>query len=596
MVKKRPPINYTSREFDTIKRDLVDYAKRYYPDTFKDFNDASFGALMLDTVAYVGDILSFYLDYQANESFLDTALEYDNIINLARQQGYKFQTSALSQGMANLFVLVPANSSGIGPDTSYMPVLRKGSEFTAADGQNFTLLEDVDFGAPDLDTVVSSVNATGTPTFYAIKAPCRVISGQLARETVTVGDFERYLKIDLDASNIAEIVSVIDNEGHRYFEVDHLSQNIVYVSVTNKSTDRYTVKNIMKPIVVPRRFVAEAVRNRTSLQFGYGSSSEIKSESIADPSEVIMNVHGKNHETDHLLDPTKLISSDKFGIAPSNTTITVTYRVNPLGSANVSAGALNNVVRTFFQFDNRTTLDEATIATVEDSLEISNDEPITGGSQYPTIDELKQRVKSHYFAQNRAVTKQDYVSLVYQMPGAFGAVRKCSVSQDVDSFKRNLNIYVVSSNSDNVLSKSGETLKENLKTWINRYKMVNDTIDILDAHVVNIGIKFTVIGEPSQNKAAILTECARELRSNLELIGDIGQSMSLSQVYKVLNRVPGVIDTTSVQFVLRTGTRYSDVFYNIDDNVTSDGRTLMIPEDHILEIKYPIDDIEGTII
>ena len=123
MVKKRPPINYTSREFDTIKRDLVDYAKRYYPDTFKDFNDASFGALMLDTVAYVGDILSFYLDYQANESFLDTALEYDNIINLARQQGYKFQTSALSQGMANLFVLVPANSSGIGPDTSYMPVL-----------------------------------------------------------------------------------------------------------------------------------------------------------------------------------------------------------------------------------------------------------------------------------------------------------------------------------------------------------------------------------------------------------------------------------------------------------------------------------------
>ena len=222
------------------------------------------------------------MDYQANESFLDTALEYDNIINLARQQGYKFQTSALSQGMANLFVLVPANSSGIGPDTSYMPVLRKGSEFTAADGQNFTLLEDVDFGAPDLDTVVSSVNATGTPTFYAIKAPCRVISGQLARETVTVGDFERYLKIDLDASNIAEIVSVIDNEGHRYFEVDHLSQNIVYVSVTNKSTDRYTVKNIMKPIVVPRRFVAEAVRNRTSLQFGYGSSSEIKSESIAD--------------------------------------------------------------------------------------------------------------------------------------------------------------------------------------------------------------------------------------------------------------------------------------------------------------------------
>ena len=294
MAKKRPPINYTSREFDSIKRDLVDYAKRYYPNTFKDFNDASFGAMMLDTVAYTADILSFYLDYQANESFLGTALEYNNIVKLARQQGYKFQQSSLSHGIATFFILVPANTSGIGPDTDYMPILKRGTEIASAEGQTFTLVEDVNFGDPENEVVVSTVNATGIPTFYAIKAEARAISGKLAKEVIEVSAFERFLKVTLDARNIAEIVSVVDTNGHEYFEVDHLSQNIIYVPVVNKAADKFTVKNIMKPVVVPRRYVVETDVTTTNLQFGYGSSSEIEAGSIAEPSEVVVDVHGRS--------------------------------------------------------------------------------------------------------------------------------------------------------------------------------------------------------------------------------------------------------------------------------------------------------------
>ena len=108
---KKVPIKYTSRDFNSIKQDLINHARRYYPDTYKDFNDASFGSLVMDQVAYTGDILSFYLDYQANESFLDTANEYDNVVKLTRQMGYKYRGKASSHGYVSFFILIPADSS-----------------------------------------------------------------------------------------------------------------------------------------------------------------------------------------------------------------------------------------------------------------------------------------------------------------------------------------------------------------------------------------------------------------------------------------------------------------------------------------------------
>ena len=149
MARKRDnrlvPIKYTSREFDSIKNDLIEYAKRYYPDSFQDFNEAGVGSLLLDTVAYVGDILSFYTDFQANESFLPTALEYDNIIKLGKQMGFKFRGNPTSTGVAAFFVVVPVSPTGIGPDARYMPILRKGSEFRTVENIGFILDEDINF-------------------------------------------------------------------------------------------------------------------------------------------------------------------------------------------------------------------------------------------------------------------------------------------------------------------------------------------------------------------------------------------------------------------------------------------------------------------
>ena len=189
-------IKYTSREFDTIRRDLIEYIKRYYPKTYRDFNEASFGSLVIDTVSYIGDILSFYIDYQANESFLDTATEYNNILKLGRQLGYKFRAAPSSFGKTCLYVLVPASSTGIGPDYRYMPILKKGSTFSTTAGTYFILNHDVHFGAESSKIRVARVNEiTGNPEYYAVKAEGEVVSGRIETEFVNIAEFKKFRKV-----------------------------------------------------------------------------------------------------------------------------------------------------------------------------------------------------------------------------------------------------------------------------------------------------------------------------------------------------------------------------------------------------------------
>ena len=262
------PIKYTNRDFNSIKSDLVEYAKRYYPNDYKDFSQASFGSLMLDTVAYVGDMLSFYIDYQANESFLDTAYDYNNVLRHGKSLGYKHSQSYSTYGIISLYILVPASTSGIGPDTDYLPLLRKGSLFISSEGAQYSLNQDVDFGDADAtEIVVAKANAeTGVPSWYAVKAHGQIISGLLAQEIIPIGNFQRFLKIKLETSNIIEVVSVVDSEGHEYFEVDHLSQNVIYRPVINRNTDKNDVLALLKPFIVPRRYVMEQDVFTTSLK------------------------------------------------------------------------------------------------------------------------------------------------------------------------------------------------------------------------------------------------------------------------------------------------------------------------------------------
>lgn len=611
MSKKRAvSIKYTSREFDSIKSDLIDYIRRYYPNTYRDFNEASFGSLVIDTVAYIGDILSFYIDYQANETFVETATEYNNILRLGRQLGYKFGGAASSYGTASLYVLVPASTTGIGPDMSYVPVLKQGAEFTGTTGAAFMLNQDVHFGNPGASIRVARVDeTTGNPTHYAVKTYGQVMSGELRTEFIPIGAYKKFNKITLDALDVSEVVSIVDSEGNEYFEVDYLSQNVVYRGITNRMTTTSSegtyatgdqASEILKPVVVPRRFIKNRNVRTTEIIFGASADSEVPKDFLTEPQTSILDIHGKNYIQDTTFDPTRLIQSDKFGVAPSNTTLTVTYRINTVQNVNLRVGQLNSIGEYKMEFNDVVSLDASKVNDVVNSLEIDNEEPILGDIDIPNTDELRHRIRDTFATQNRAVTQQDYESFVYQMPPKFGSVKRCRIMRDSDSLKRNLNLYVISEDQTGILTEANSVMKNNVKTWLQKNKMINDTIDILDARVINLSIEFVAVGSLERTKFEVLSAAYERLQERFQRLPDIGEPFFVTDVYKELRNVEGILDVTDVKIIKKNGDIadrvYSDVSFNLEKMTSADGRFIEMPKNVIYEIRYPEFDIKGVIV
>ena len=594
--KDKKLIRYTDRDFSTIKQGLINHAKRYYPDSYRDFSEASFGSLMLDTVSYVGDILSFYLDYQANESFLDTATEYDNILRLGEQVGYREPLKTNSFGLLTMYILCPADSAGTAPDTDYLPILAKDSKFSSAEGQLFTLLDDIDFANPNNQVVVAtSEESDGSPTSFAVRAHGRVISGETKQQKTTVGNFKRFLSVDIEDADLTEVVSVVDDEGHEFFEVDYLSQDTIFRSVVNKDADtRKSVPNVIVTSTVPRRFIMSNRNGLVSLKFGYGSESSLKTDVLSHPSNVVLKMHGKDFEGDLNFDPSKLLENDKFGISPANTTLTITYRVSTNENANVASRSITNVVEPLFVFREAAT-NQATINSVKQSIEVTNESPIIGSSAQPTVKELKQRINDVFATQNRAVTANDYEAIIYRMPSRFGSIKRAKISRDDDSFKKNLNLHLLSQNAEGHLVVPNETLKNNVKVWIQNYKMINDTIDIVDPKVINIGIKFAAVVDYDQDKLEALNSAITEIQSMFNQHLDIGQPIYITNIYDKLNNLEEIVDVTDVEIVNKTGGLYSDTSLSIKSYISADGRILYAPNNVVYELRYPNRDIRGTI-
>lgn len=593
----KPIINYTGRDFATIKQQLIDYSQKYYPETFRDFNEASFGSLMLDLVSYVGDITSFYTDYQANESFLETALEFKNVLKLSKQLGYKYRPNASSFGNISFFITIPSLDNEVGPDYSYAPILKQGSKFTSKDGTLFTLVEDVDFRNTSDAVLVASTNADGTaPTNFALKAKGLVVSGELVSQDFIVNEYQKFLKLEIFDRFLTEVTSVVDANGNNYYEVDYLSQDVVYVPVLNTKANKEFAKNILKPISVPRRFVTEHKSLSTVLQFGYGT--EDNEEKVLDPTNVILDIFGKNYISDKSFDPTVLTKTTKLGITPTDTAVTVTYRRNTQADVNVPVDSLTGKSNVFFKFLNEAELISSRLSGIFNSLELTNEEAITGDETDMSAEELKLRARGAYGAQNRAVTKEDYISLCYNMPANFGQIKKADLTRDETSFNgKNLNLYVLSTDTVGFLTTTNSIVKQNLKTWINRYKMIGDTIDILDARVINLQIKFSVVGFANINNYTIIDDCISTL-SNYYTNNyyDIGEPFKITDVYKILNSIPTVVDTKIVEVTPKTGAAYSSYSAPYDELISNDGRYLIPPSHTVFELKFPSIDITGDVI
>ena len=595
MPNKKVLVNYTNKDFNSIKRNLEEHAKRYYPDSYKDFSENSFGSYILDTVSYVGDMLSFYLDYQVNESFLETAVEYENVRKHTRNTGYKHTGRPAAFGIATFYVMVPANTSGLGPDLQFIPILKAGSEVQSDSGTNFMLIEDVDFANPKNEIVASRFSdSTGKPTEYAIRAHGQIKSTVLYRVEVGVGEFTRFKKLRVGSPSISEIFSVRDSEGHDYFEVDHLAQDVVYINTTNPTAAADGIPQIIKPKIVPRRYVVIQDETGTHIQFGYGTDENITTTDIADPSQVSIKMRGKPFITDYAFDPTQLLDTNTLGVAPANTTLTIFFYQNESDSINIAAGGINTISVPTMEFPNDTRGIISSQNSVRESLEVFNDSPIVGNTSQPTSEELRYRTYAAKAAQMRSVTKNDYEGYIYMMPANFGSVKRASVINDPSSTNRRLSIYVISSDADDKLVKSNSTLKQNIKQWLNKNKMLNDNIDIYDAKILNIGFDYEIIVHPSKNKTAVLNEVQRKLSTELADKMYIGEPFYMTNVFNIINKVDGVVDTTKVTPVIKSGTNYASAPIGIDDMKSPDGTYLKAPKNVIFEIKFFNSDVRGS--
>jgi len=596
MADKKIIINYTNRDFNSIKRDLENHARVYYPDTYKDFSENSFGSYVIDAVSYVGDMLSFYLDYQVNESFLDTAIEYDNVRRLSKQYGYKYTSRPAAFGLAAFYILVPANTSGLGPDTQYVPILKTGAEVQSQGNTTFVLTEEVDFNDGKNEVVAARFDDdTGKPTFYAIKAFGQVKSTVLFRTTVDIGDYTRFSRVRIGPDYISEIKSVFDSEGHEYYEVDHLTQDVVYVETTNPNAKADGVRSILKPRIVPRRFCLKQESGGTFLQFGYGSDEEINTTDVMDPSQVSLKMNGRPYISDYAFDPTKLLDSNTLGVVPANTTLTILYYANTDDSVNVNSGELNIVSRTAFDFINESGISTANNKNfVRNSIEVANETPIVGNTSLPSADEIRYRSYAAYASQNRSVTKNDYEVYCYMMPSKFGSIKRASIVNDPSATNRRLSLYVCGEDSNFNLTTTNIVVKDNLKVWLNKNRMLNDSIDIYDAKILNIGFDYEIIVDPTRDKLQVLNSVSTRLKREMSDKLYIGEPFYITSVYNIINKTKGVIDTKNVRMKLMRGSKYKSASVSIQQMLSKDGTYLKTPRNVILEILDFDTDIRGT--
>lgn len=597
---KNTPIKYTSREFNSIKEDLIEHAKRYYPETWKDFSKGTINSLLFDSVAYIGDVLSYYLDYQVNESFLDTSIEYDNIRKHARALGYKYGGSPSSYGIMSFYCLVPANGNGTAPDNSYLPTIARGTSFIANNGGTFSLTENVRFDDANNEMVAARVNPTnGATTHFAVKAFGQVSSGVFQRVTVDLTDatFKKFRKIRVGDSSVTEVVSVVDADGNEYYEVENLAQEVIFLETTNPTAEADGVRSIMKPFVASRRYVMEQDDSGTYIQFGFGSEDDITTLSgLADPAKVALRMHGKREISNMSFDPTQLLGTNKLGISPSQTTLTVIIKSNDTLNANAGAGTITQISNRIVDFQEPENLSTVKMLSVIDSLEVINEEPIVGNTTEMTNLELKQRAKTYYATQNRAVTKQDYSSLLHMMPKKFGSFKRVSVVNDPSATNRRMAIYVISEDAAGKLEVSNSRIKSNAKIWLMQYKAINDVIDMYDAKIVNFGIDFKLTVDSRYAPADVMGRSIAAIRSHFSDQLYIGEPIYITKIYSILGKVDGVSDVRKVDVFQKVGGSYAGTRIDLDEALSRDGTYIKTPKNVIMELKFPDSDIKGTVI
>lgn len=598
--------NYLARDFDGFRTVLLEYARQYYPDRIQDFSESSLGGLFLDMAAYVGDNLSFYLDHLYGELNSDTVVETINIERTLRNSGVLITGASSAIVPIDFYVEIPVLNDGtLRPDPSLIPTIKAETTILSDSGVEFTLMNDVVFWRSNPDTgalevasdveVVNGRRLAGTIVSKILKKRGQCMSGNQTTETFTVGDFTPFKRITLAQSNVTQIVNVYDGLGNVYYEVENLTHDVVYRNTLNPTTSESLVKETLKVIPAPYRFMTEvSLTNRTStLVFGGGSADSLNDDIIPDPSEFALSLPYTKTFSKIRVNPQKMLQTSTLGVIGTNTTITVTYRYGGGLSHNVPANTIKSISRLITEFPNNPS--PGSQAQVRNTIDATNPQPASGGEDPPTPEELLALIPAVKNSQERIVTKEDLLARVYTMPSNFGRVFRASISRNPSNPLAS-RLYIISRNPDGQLVTSPDDLKINLKRYLSSYRMVSDAIDVVDAAIINLELYFSIIADPSLNKSILLQSIIRDLKKQFQITNlHIGQPLVLTDVVSTILSKTGVISVDKIEFRNLTGTvknlSYSPIAF--DTKLNTKNQILYPPDGAIFEIKYPDINIVG---
>ena len=574
-------LNYVGKDFSTLKQNLVDFTKTYFPDTYSDFNEASPGMVFIEQAAAIGDVLSFYQDAQLKESMLAYASERKNVVSLAQSMGYKPKVTSPAVTTMTVYQLVPSIGTGVNnrPDNTYYLKIKDGMEILSTTNSNITFrtVDIVDFeNETDREIDVYERNdLTGEPTLYLITKKVKAISATQKETSVTLSDSTDYPTVTINDTNIIQISSLMEGS-NKYYEVPYLAQESIFVEKPNTesnsdlSTYSSTVPYILEVQKVPRRFSVKVNSDNTiDLQFGAGKSITGDETLLPNTKNVGLGLANSINRLNQSIDPSNFLKTNTLGVAPANKTLTIKYLVGGGVESNVNQGDLTTIRKIEFEEDLLSVSNLTLYSTMKQSVAVENLEAAVGGRGSESIEEIRQNALAMFGSQNRAVTKQDYVVRAVSMPERYGSVAKVYVSQDgeidnnspssilanpntlaeftnlVDSLKNSskvdiqkelvkflankktslnevnnpfaINMYVLGYDANKKLTILNQAVKQNLKTYLGEYRMMTDAVNIIDGFIVNIGVDFEIICYSNYNKREVLTNCLTQIQSYFEI-------------------------------------------------------------------------------
>jgi len=598
-------IKYINREFSDFRTQLVEYAKQYFPDSYNDFSATAPGMMFIEMASYVGDVLSFYQDTQLQETFLQHAQNPQNLYTMAYMMGYRPKVTTASEVELEVTQEVDPITGGDTPDFDQALFISGGAVVGATDTNDtkFIIDSSIDFKFsssydPTEVTITTIDSGTNLPSVFQLKKKVKAYSGTVNTQTEAIGSAQKFKTIEIEDANIIRVLDITDSDGNLYYEVPFLGQDTIFLEKNNQSSYNELVKSTVQLTKVPRRFVTRFTSTGTlQIQFGAGIISADDEAFLPDPT--LLTKFGSQdavNAIDIAYDPSNVLFSRTYGLAPSNTTLTIRY----ITGGGVGSNVPSNTVTTKTSLGTIT----ATDTSKESTLAFNNPKAATGGKDGDTVEELRQNALRSFAEQGRTVTVDDYTVRALAMPSQFGAIAKAYVTRELlansdrsvlDKNPLALSLYVLAYDVDGKLTTASNTLKENLRKYLSQYMMITDALDIKDAFVVNLEVKYEVLTLPNYASREVLTRCTQVLKDYFKTTKrNINQPINLSELYTALDKVKGVQTVKDIKIKNLAGGNYSGYAYDTE-GATKDNIVYPSYDPCIFEVKFPDLDIKGRV-